>query len=133
MIKNRPKTGPAMKGSQWGTLTDLFTRVPGRAVISPVISTNSPEADFLGTPVTTRDGPNFFAAACFQIFDFRFVPIYAIFFLSAAYAALPARRENQAGLFKVFLDAGVGSLVFRCLRLVFFDAITDNPVWSDFW
>ena len=69
----------------------------------------------------------------FQIFDFRIVPLYALLFLITAYVVFLRNKDNLADLFKVFLAAGIGSLGFSYLRLVFFDAYAGNLIWAEFW
>jgi hypothetical protein len=69
----------------------------------------------------------------FQAFDFRLVPLYALLFLISACVALLLIRKKGMEIFKVLLAAGVGSLSFSYLRLIFFDAFAGNLIWAEFW
>jgi hypothetical protein len=76
---------------------------------------------------------NFSRPVIFQIFDFHYVPVCAIVFLSLAFIALLIKGEGNFNLLKVLLAAGIGALAFSYMRLIFFDAYRDNLVWSEFW
>ncbi|HEX7475169.1 MAG TPA: hypothetical protein VF318_04320, partial [Dehalococcoidales bacterium] len=76
---------------------------------------------------------NFGRPVIFQIFDFHYVPICGIVFLSLAFVALLVKKDSKISSLKVLLAAGIGALAFSYLRLIFFDAYHDNLVWSEFW
>lgn len=53
--------------------------------------------------------------------------------MGLALIALLVEKKGNFNLLKVLLAAGVGSLIFNYLQLLFFKTYPDNLLWSNFW
>ncbi len=75
---------------------------------------------------------NFSHPVVYQIFETRYVPVYAAIMLVAAIGVWVAGRGGF-GLIKILVAGGIGALGFSFLRLMVFHFYSDNLVWFEFW
>ncbi len=76
---------------------------------------------------------NYSHPVLYQIFEFRYAPVYAIVLLVAALIFLLTVTEKTVIITEILLAAGVGALAFSFLRLTFWGIYHDNFVWPNFW
>ncbi len=69
----------------------------------------------------------------YQLFEFRYTPIYAIVLFIGSFLILFLEKGHLITASKIIFAAGMGPLGFGFLRLVFFGVYQDNLVWFNFW
>jgi hypothetical protein len=81
----------------------------------------------MGTPY------NYSHASIHQLFEIRYAPLAAIFFLGLAFAILALKGSRGVQPSKMLFGIGVGYLTFGLMRLVLLGLFSSDMVWFVFW
>lgn len=109
----------------------LLIVLVGILTIIPLLATpntTSYNTDILGTRY------NYSHPVILQIFEIRYLPIWAFGLFSIAFISLWLEKDRPVSIVtKLFFAAGMGALSFSMFRLVLNAVYQNNLVWATFW